>query len=63
MAASAALRKPAVSLADSADLRMILNVMYIMLETLRCKKGNDLLAWDQLRAMIREELCKCRWMI
>lgn len=54
--ASAAIRKPAVSLADSTDLRILLNVMYAMVETLRWPfkyKGQQ---FQQLRENFRIDL-------
>ncbi|XP_071500969.1 striatin-interacting protein 1 homolog isoform X2 [Diadema antillarum] len=41
VAASTALRKPAVSIIDSTDLRVVLSVIYIMVETLRMPAEKD----------------------
>nr|CAD7426508.1 unnamed protein product [Timema monikensis] len=40
-AASTALRKLAVSLADSTDLRVVLSVLYIMIEVMRVARDDD----------------------
>ncbi|ELU17163.1 hypothetical protein CAPTEDRAFT_164543 [Capitella teleta] len=55
-AASSALRKPAVSLADSTDLRILLNVMYVMVETLRRGVEGDCEDWQRLRENFLQEL-------
>ncbi|CAH1783106.1 unnamed protein product [Owenia fusiformis] len=55
-AASAALRKPAVSLADSSDLRLILNVLYTVVETLRHKHENDSEEEEKTRQLFITEL-------
>ncbi|XP_014678725.1 PREDICTED: striatin-interacting protein 1 homolog isoform X2 [Priapulus caudatus] len=55
-AASAALRKPAVSLADSTDLRVIICVLYIMVENARVEEADDDDATKQLINMFRYEL-------
>lgn len=72
-AASSALRKPAVSLADSTDLRLVhsyllvwelmmerprilLNVMYVMVETLRRGVEGDCEDWQRLRENFLQEL-------
>nr|XP_014346930.1 PREDICTED: striatin-interacting protein 2 [Latimeria chalumnae] len=40
-ACSSALRKPAISLADSTELRVLLSVMYLMVETIRLEKEEE----------------------
>lgn len=40
-AATTALRKLAVSLADSTDLRVILSILCIMVEVMRCAREDD----------------------
>lgn len=54
--ALAALRKPAVSLADSTDLRVILNLMYTMVETLRLEEESDNEECRRLRNNFASEL-------
>ncbi|XP_033106801.1 striatin-interacting protein 1 homolog [Anneissia japonica] len=41
VAATTALRKPAVSIVDSSDLRVILSLLYIMVETMRRDDSRD----------------------
>lgn len=48
-AASAALRKPSVSLADSMDLRVVMSVLYVMVEGMRATQ-------DARRESFRAEL-------
>ncbi|OCT89281.1 hypothetical protein XELAEV_18017901mg [Xenopus laevis] len=55
-ACSSALRKPALSLADSTDLRVLLSVMYLMVENIRQGTENDDPEWKILRVNFREEL-------
>ncbi|XP_074644294.1 striatin-interacting protein 1 homolog isoform X2 [Tubulanus polymorphus] len=55
-ATSSALRKPAVSLADSTDLRVILNIIYLMVETMRFETENESDEWKNVRENFRNEL-------
>lgn len=55
-AASAALRKPAVSLADSTDLRVIITILYIMVETMRVEEATDTECMKGLRETFILEL-------
>ncbi|KAK9400284.1 striatin-interacting protein 2 [Crotalus adamanteus] len=55
-ARSSALRKPAISLADSTELRVILTVMYLMVENIRVKMETDPPKWTASREMFRAEL-------
>ncbi|XP_071993505.1 striatin-interacting protein 1 [Engystomops pustulosus] len=48
-ACSNAVRKPAISLADSTDLRVLLNIMYLMVDTLREDGENDSEEWKTMR--------------
>ncbi|XP_026545010.1 striatin-interacting protein 2, partial [Notechis scutatus] len=55
-ARSSALRKPAISLADSTELRVILSVMYLMVENVRLEMETDPPKWTASRDMFRAEL-------
>ncbi|CAC5386384.1 Striatin-interacting protein 2,Striatin-interacting protein 1,Striatin-interacting protein 1 homolog,Striatin-interacting proteins 2 [Mytilus coruscus] len=55
-AAANALIKPAVSLADSLDLRMILNVLYTMVETMRVPLQSETEEHKRNRELFTEEL-------
>ncbi|XP_063811097.1 striatin-interacting protein 1 isoform X2 [Pseudophryne corroboree] len=55
-ACSNAVRKPAISLADSTDLRVLLNIMYLMVETLREEGEADSEEWKTVRQTFRAEL-------
>ncbi|XP_033647185.1 striatin-interacting protein 1 homolog isoform X1 [Asterias rubens] len=55
-AASTALRKPAVSIVDSTDLRVILSVLYIMVETLRMDNERDTEPEKMQREIFKAEL-------
>ncbi|XP_070611015.1 LOW QUALITY PROTEIN: striatin-interacting protein 2 [Erythrolamprus reginae] len=55
-ARSSALRKPAISLADSTELRVILSVMYLMVENVRVEMETDPPKWTASREMFRAEL-------
>ncbi|XP_044144017.1 striatin-interacting protein 1 [Bufo gargarizans] len=55
-ACSNAVRKPAISLADSTDLRVLLNIMYIMVDTLREEGEADSEEWKTMRQTFRAEL-------
>ncbi|KAG8589182.1 hypothetical protein GDO81_006293 [Engystomops pustulosus] len=48
-ACSNAVRKPAISLADSTDLRVLLNIMYLMVDMLREEGENDSEEWKTMR--------------
>ena len=50
--------KLAVSLANSADLRVILSVLYTIVETLRVSADDDSEAYTQLRQSFKEELAE-----
>ncbi|ETE65769.1 Protein FAM40A, partial [Ophiophagus hannah] len=55
-ACSSAVRKPAISLADSTDLRVLLNIMYLILETVRQDCEGDKPEWKTMRQTFRAEL-------
>ncbi|XP_038068316.1 striatin-interacting protein 1 homolog isoform X2 [Patiria miniata] len=56
VAASTALRKPAVSIVDSTDLRIVLSVLYIMIETLRMDSDQDSDKQKHQREIFKTEL-------
>ncbi|KAI5093843.1 striatin-interacting protein 1-like isoform X1 [Silurus meridionalis] len=55
-ACSSAVRKPAISLADSTDLRVLLNIMYLIVETIRHEDSADSPEWSALRETFKTEL-------
>uniref|UniRef100_A0A665U4A8 Striatin interacting protein 1 n=1 Tax=Echeneis naucrates TaxID=173247 RepID=A0A665U4A8_ECHNA len=55
-ACSSAVRKPAISLADSTDLRVLLNIMYLMVETIQQDDPADKPEWKIIRETFRTEL-------
>nr|XP_020463535.1 striatin-interacting protein 1 isoform X2 [Monopterus albus] len=55
-ACSSAVRKPAISLADSTDLRVLLNIMYLMVETIQQDDPADRPEWKIIRETFRTEL-------
>lgn len=55
-ACSNAVRKPAISLADSTDLRVLLNIMYLIVDTLREEGEADSEDWKTMRQTFRAEL-------
>uniref|UniRef100_A0A8C5P8L5 Striatin interacting protein 1 n=1 Tax=Leptobrachium leishanense TaxID=445787 RepID=A0A8C5P8L5_9ANUR len=55
-ACSNAVRKPAISLADSTDLRVLLNIMYLMVDALREEGEGDSPEWKVMRQTFRSEL-------
>uniref|UniRef100_A0A8C1XET0 Striatin interacting protein 1 n=1 Tax=Cyprinus carpio TaxID=7962 RepID=A0A8C1XET0_CYPCA len=55
-ACSSAVRKPAISLADSTDLRVLLNIMYLMVETIQCEEPTDSPEWRTIRETLKSEL-------
>ncbi|KAK2147060.1 hypothetical protein LSH36_572g01086 [Paralvinella palmiformis] len=50
------LHKPALSVGDSTDIRVLLNVIYIMVETLRTEDDNDTEEEKVMRENFRQEL-------
>uniref|UniRef100_A0A8C5TPR2 Far11/STRP N-terminal domain-containing protein n=1 Tax=Malurus cyaneus samueli TaxID=2593467 RepID=A0A8C5TPR2_9PASS len=55
-ACSSALRKPAISLADSTELRVLLSVMYLLVENIRVEQDSDPPEWRSCRETFRTEL-------
>ncbi|XP_078091901.1 striatin-interacting protein 1-like isoform X9 [Mustelus asterias] len=55
-ACSSSLRKPAISLADSTELRVLLNIMYLMVEIIRREGEDDKPEWSSARDGFRTEL-------
>ncbi|XP_018412749.1 PREDICTED: striatin-interacting protein 1 [Nanorana parkeri] len=55
-ACSNAVRKPAISLADSTDLRVLLNIMYLIVDVLREEEESDTEEWKSMRQTFRTEL-------
>ncbi|CAI9587313.1 unnamed protein product [Staurois parvus] len=55
-ACSSALRKPALSLADSTELRVILSVMYLLVENIRQESPEDDPEWSLQRQTFQTEL-------
>ncbi|PIO39398.1 hypothetical protein AB205_0160740 [Aquarana catesbeiana] len=55
-ACSSALRKPALSLADSTELRVILSVMYLLVENIRQESPEDEPEWSIQRQTFHTEL-------
>ncbi|XP_078410808.1 striatin-interacting protein 1-like isoform X2 [Cetorhinus maximus] len=55
-ACSSSLRKPAISLADSTELRVLLNIMYLMVEIMRREGEDDKPEWSSARDGFRTEL-------
>uniref|UniRef100_T1JAT6 Far11/STRP N-terminal domain-containing protein n=1 Tax=Strigamia maritima TaxID=126957 RepID=T1JAT6_STRMM len=54
-AAMCALRKPAVSLSDSTDLRIILNILYTFIEVMRCSRDSDTDEMKRTRELLRQK--------
>uniref|UniRef100_A0A8C7ZW29 Striatin interacting protein 2 n=1 Tax=Oryzias sinensis TaxID=183150 RepID=A0A8C7ZW29_9TELE len=55
-ACSSAVRKPAISLADSTELRVLLSIMYLMVETIRVQTEDDQPEWRAAREAFKTEL-------
>lgn len=55
-AATCALRKPAVSLTDSTDLRIILSVLYTITEVMRCPQESDTDEMKRMRETFRSDI-------
>uniref|UniRef100_A0A452TVY4 Striatin interacting protein 2 n=1 Tax=Ursus maritimus TaxID=29073 RepID=A0A452TVY4_URSMA len=55
-ACSSALRKPAISIADSTELRVLLSVMYLLVENIRLERETDSCRWRTARETFRTEL-------
>ncbi|XP_042563860.1 striatin-interacting protein 1 homolog isoform X1 [Clupea harengus] len=55
-ACSSAVRKPAISLADSTDLRILLNIMYLMVETIQQEDPTDSPECRAARETFKSEL-------
>ncbi|KAJ3603062.1 hypothetical protein NHX12_030806 [Muraenolepis orangiensis] len=55
-ACSSAARKPAISLADSTDLRVLLNIMYLIVETVQQEDPADRPEWRAIRDTFKAEL-------
>uniref|UniRef100_A0A8D3DGI1 Striatin interacting protein 2 n=1 Tax=Scophthalmus maximus TaxID=52904 RepID=A0A8D3DGI1_SCOMX len=55
-ACSSAVRKPAISLADSTELRVLLSIMYLMVETIRVQTEDDRPEWISAREAFKNEL-------
>uniref|UniRef100_A0A8C4NP07 Striatin interacting protein 2 n=1 Tax=Dicentrarchus labrax TaxID=13489 RepID=A0A8C4NP07_DICLA len=55
-ACSSAVRKPAISLADSTELRVLLSIMYLMVETIRVQTEDDRPEWRAAREAFKNEL-------
>lgn len=55
-ACSSALRKPAISLADSTELRVLLSVMYLMVENIRLPIESDRPDWGIAKETFKNEL-------
>uniref|UniRef100_A0A8C2RRG3 Striatin-interacting protein 1 n=1 Tax=Capra hircus TaxID=9925 RepID=A0A8C2RRG3_CAPHI len=54
-ACSSAVRKPAISLADSTDLRVLLNIMYLIVETVHQECEGDKAEWRTMRQTFRAD--------
>ena len=52
------MRKPAISLADSTDLRVLLNIMYLIVETVQQDDSADRPEWRAIRDTFQAELGK-----
>ncbi|KAM8820889.1 striatin-interacting protein 2 [Eudromia elegans] len=55
-ACSGALRRPPVSVADSAELRVLLSAMYLLVENIRVEQEPEPPAWKSCRETFRKEL-------
>ncbi|KAL2102357.1 hypothetical protein ACEWY4_001525 [Coilia grayii] len=55
-ACSSAVRKPAISLADSTELRVLLSIMYLMVEVMRQEDEEDRPEWKTARQAFKTEL-------
>ncbi|MBN3320749.1 STRP2 protein, partial [Atractosteus spatula] len=55
-ACSSAVRKPAISLADSTELRVLLSIMYLMVEIIRWETEEETPEWKTARETFRTEL-------
>uniref|UniRef100_A0AAY4ENH5 Striatin interacting protein 2 n=1 Tax=Denticeps clupeoides TaxID=299321 RepID=A0AAY4ENH5_9TELE len=55
-ACSSAVRKPAISLADSTELRVLLSIMYLMVEAIRVEMEDDKPEWKSSRETFKTEL-------